>query len=314
MKIFGTDVYGILAIKLVQSLISAATVFLTFVLGYQLTKKYAVGVIAAALIALNGSFCFLSRFLLTETLYYFTMMLFFVVLVYTFKKDKWWLHLISGALLCVSVMVRPLIIIVAPFVYLPYIIEHRKNLKKAALCVLAFAGGFVLLAMPWWIRNIVSLGRFVLLATQTNPIYAGLAPDVEALGLTDPGSMMGNIKLLLQLLRDDFFGTVYWMTFGKFEIMCMNCTDVRWLEIFTSFISQFTVYVGLLGAFFTLRLKKQRWASIVFFVYFASSFMFIPTGRYGLQYLPFLAIFAGFVITTLHSALKNKKSDCIISE
>lgn len=308
MKIFGTDVYGILAIKIVQSLLTAGTVFLTFIFGYQLTKKYAVGVIAAVLIALNGSFCFLSRFLLTETLYYFTMMLFFVVLVYSFKKDKWWLHLISGVLLCVSVMVRPLIIIVAPFVYLPYIIEHRKNLRKAALCVLAFAGGFVILAMPWWIRNIVTLDRFVFLATQTNPIYAGLAPDVAALGLTDPGSMIGNIKLLFKLLSDDFLGTVYWMTFGKFEIMFMNCTDVRVLEVLTAMLSQITVYVGLLGALLTLKLKKYRWTSIVFFVYFASSFMFVPTGRYGLQYLPFLAIFTGFVAVTLWNSIGKKKS------
>ena len=57
-----------------------------------------------------------------------------------------------------------------------------------------------MVGLPWWIRNVVSLGQFVLLATQTNPLYAGLARDPEVLGLENPGSLFGNVLLLFQLL------------------------------------------------------------------------------------------------------------------
>jgi 4-amino-4-deoxy-L-arabinose transferase-like glycosyltransferase len=174
MKLFGTDVFGIFCIQIVQGILTSLTVFLTFLLGYMLTKKYSVGIIAALLIALNGFFPFLSRFLLTETLYYFTMMLFFVVFVCTMKKDKWWLHFISGILFCVSVMVRPLIIIILPFVYLPYIIEKRKQWKKFVFPILAFIAGFVIVALPWWIRNIVTMGRLILLLHRPTRYMQGL--------------------------------------------------------------------------------------------------------------------------------------------
>ena len=49
MAVFGTDLQGIDAIKFVQALLSAGTVFLTFFLGWRLTKKYSVGILGALL-------------------------------------------------------------------------------------------------------------------------------------------------------------------------------------------------------------------------------------------------------------------------
>ena len=297
MKIFGTDLQGIFCIKVIQCLLSALTVFFTFMLGYLLTKKYSVGIIASTLIAINGVYAFYSCRLLTETLYYFTMMLFFVVFVLAVQRDKLWLHLLSGALLCVSVMVRPLIIIVLPFIYIPLIIRKWKQWKEMCQPILLFAAGFIIVGLPWWIRNLVTMDRLILLATQTNPIYAGLAQNVAALGLTDPGSLLGNVVLLFKLLLKDPLGTLYWMTLGKFNIIFMANSDVGYGVIFTSVVKNITLYIGLAGcvrAFFT---REYRWPTIVFLIYLLSSFLFVPTQRYALQYLPFLAIFTGYILT-----------------
>jgi hypothetical protein len=311
MKIFGSDVYGLYWIKVVQGGLTALTVLLTFVLGKQLTKRYSAGLIACILVACNGAFPFLSRFLLTETLYYFTMMLFFVVFVYAWKKDTWWAHALAGALFCVSVMVRPLLAIVSPFLYLPLLWHRRQCLKKVLWCAVAFAGAFCLVALPWWIRNMVTLGRFVLFATQTNPIYAGLAPNVQALGLKDPGSFMGNIKLLFKLLWERPGGTLYWMTLGKFEIIFLRPIGVWIMKNLTTLATHITLYLGLLGAGIVLLLPKARWASVVFFVYLAASFAFVPSARYGLQYMPFLAIFTGGLITFLVEKIKESRAQAL---
>lgn len=305
MSIFGTDVQGIHCIKAVQCVLATFTVLLTFILGYQLTRKYSVGIIAAILIALNGGFGAYCRYLLTECLYYFTMMLFFVVFVYTVKhQERRWLYFLSGALFCVCVMVRPLIIIVTPFLFLPGVIRNWKQWRKILIPIGLFAAGFVLLALPWWIRNLVTLGKFVPLATQTNPIYAGLAPDVAALGLSDPGSLLGNIKLLFRLLIEHPFQTIYWMTVGKFQIIFMDDLPLFVLQSVTAAVKDIALYVGLVGALCALLHKRYRWPTILFFVYFLSSFLFVPVARYALQYMPFLAIYAGYVATVTFQHLR----------
>lgn len=98
------------------------------------------------------------------------------------------------------------------------------------------------------------------------------------------------------LLRDDFFGTVYWLTFGKFEIIFMSDIPKAVCRILTLFVRDITVYLGLCGGVRALFSKKGWGPSLVFWVYLASSFLFVPTGRYALQYLPLLAILAAWLL------------------
>lgn len=310
MSLFGSDIYGIDSIKFVQAILFAATVFLVFVLAYQITKKYSIGFIASALIALNGNYAFYTRRLLTEIFFVFTMMLFFVLFILSVQKEKKWLHFLSGMVFCISVFVRPLFFIVLPVLYLPHFIKNWKNWKKIFASPLAFFLGFLLVGLPWWIRNIVTLHQFVFLATQTNPIYAGLARDPAALGLQDPGSMMGNIKLFFELLVARPLQTIHWMFFEKFNIIFRKMDEIVYLQTITVLLKDITVYVGLFGACRALLSKKYIWPAIAFFCYFLSTFAFVPTSRYALQYFPLLAIFAGYIIVAAFS----NTSDMIFSK
>ena len=224
MAVFGTDLQGIDAIKFVQAFLSAGTVFLTFFLGWRLTKKYSVGILGALLLSVNGIYAFYAKRLLTETFFCFTMMLFFAVFVLTWEKDRWWLYLLSGALFCVTIFVRPLLLMTLPVLFIPLLLQcwrqwkddpkqTRFPWKKLLVPIGLFFLGVLLVGLPWWIRNVVSLGQFVLLATQTNPLYAGLARDPEALGLENPGSLFGNVLLLFQLLFTRPLETLHWMIF-----------------------------------------------------------------------------------------------------
>lgn len=303
-RIFGTGLWGIHCVKIVQAVLISLMVPLTFSLGKQLTQKDSVGLIAAVLVALNGYFPTYSRVILTEPLYYFTMLLFFAVFVYAVRKEYRRLHLLAGLLFGVAVMVRPLLIITAPFLYLPLILSYKKHWRLYVFPMLCFAIGFTAVCLPWWIRNLVTLHRFVLLATQTNPIYAGLAPDIAALGIENPHTMLGNLKLLFQLLFTRPLQTLYWLTFGKFKIIFMEPADTVYLSVFSRLINDFTLYTGLLGCAGALFQKKYRLSALVFLVYFLSSFLFVPTSRYALQYFPFLSILAAWLIVRLFTPEK----------
>ena len=148
--------------------------------------------------------------------------------------------------------------------------------------------------------DVVSLGDFVLLATQTNPLYAGLARDPEALGLENPGSLFGNVLLLFQLLFTRPLETLHWMIFEKFDIIFMRRVDyVAYFVTITTLVKDVTLYLGLLGAVRGLFSKQMRWFTAAFALYFLAIFLFVPTARYGLQYYPLLAVFAGYAVVLL---------------
>lgn len=300
MAVFGTDLNGLLCIKVLQCLLAAATVFLTFLLGKLLTKRYSVGLIASAMIAFNPTYYLYTSRLLTETFYFFSMMLFFVVFLWAYQGEKLWRYALAGALFALTIMIRPLIVVTLPFLFLPSLVNNWKRWRAFFTPVLLFLAGFVVVCLPWWIRNLVTLGQFIPLATQTNPIYAGLAPNPDAMGLTDPGSFMGNLKLLFQLILEDPVGTLHWMTFGKFNIFFMEQVAMT-PETISTFVQSFTVWLGLFGALRTLFTRRYWGPALVFWVYLAASFLFIPVQRYTLQYLPLMAIFAGYLLFTSFS-------------
>ncbi len=306
MKIFGQGVQGIHYIKIVQGVLFSLTVLLVYYLAQLLFKSYFIGIVASFLIAINGAYAYYSHCLLTETLYYFTMMVFAVVFVAANQKDKKRWHFLAGITFAITIMVRPLILIITPVMYIPLILKEWGHWKKILQTISCFVIGFVLICMPWWIRNIVVMDELILLATQTNPIYAGLAPDITALGIEDPGSMSGNIKLLIQLLLEHPLKTIYWMTIGKFEIFFLQPGYSTNLRAVTDMIVDIVVYFGFAGSIIMLWDKRKRWISIIFLTYLAGSFLFIPTQRYSLQYLPFLSIFACFLIVRIFACKKCK--------
>mgnify|MGYP002624541630 CR=1 FL=1 len=306
MALFGTGEQGILAVRVLQCLLAAATVLLTYLLGRRVTGSGVVGLIAAALLTGNVPYYYYSQRVLTETLYFFTMVVFFLAFVAAREKGGWARHLVAGMLLAVSVLVRPQLVILVPFLYLPHLWKHRRDWKAAWIPLLCFLGGFVAVCLPWWVRNLVTLHRFVPLATQTNPIFAGLAPDVYGMGLKNPGSLLGNVALFFQLLGENFVGTLNWMTLGKFQVIFL--TDFTYSPIvLTAVVKDITLYLGLFGGLLALFTRKGRRYAVLFWIYFLSAFLFVPTSRYSLQYYPLMAIFAGWLLVTAFTAVRRRE-------
>ena len=68
---------------------------------------------------------------------------------------------------------------------------------------------------------------------------------------------------------------------------------VAYFVTITTLVKDVTLYLGLLGAVRGLFSKQLRWFTAAFALYFLAIFLFVPTARYGLQYYPLLAVFAG---------------------
>lgn len=303
--LFGSGIRGIYAVRYTQCVLAGATVFLTYLLGKTLTRRDSVGLIAAALILLSGGYYPYPRMMLTETLYFFLMMLSFLLAAYAEERDSPTLSLWAGVVFGITVMVRSLVVATLPFLILPRLLRHRRDRSCSLRPVRLFLAGFLIPCLPWWIRNVVTMHRLILWATQTNPFFAGLAPDVEAAGLQDPGTYLGNFRLLFHLLTTNPRATLSWMTFGKFRILFMS-DDLVPMQTLSEITRNFAVYLGLPGAVLAFLSPRTRLRSLPFWIYFICIFFSVPTSRYCFQYLLLLSIFAGWLVTEAWERIRSR--------
>lgn len=304
MRVFGTGMTGIHAVKVIQAVLSTLTILLSWILSHQLTRRYTPGFIAVIALSLFTDMAIYSRYLLTETLYFFTMMLFFVVFAAAAKQGKRWMYALSGVLFCVTVMVRPMIFALFPILFLAAYFMCKPEKKHFLQCCGCFLLGFIVTALPWWIRNVAVLGQFVLFATQSNPLFAGIAENTEALG-SDPG-FLGCIKLLFVQLWEHPLSTLRWMLIKKFYIIFNgSVTEQIPLGMLSCMIKNFTVMMGFSGTFLMLLNRRLRWPAIALLFYVALSFVFVPTARYAVQYIILLSISAGYLLSAAAAAVRK---------
>ncbi|MCM8770010.1 MAG: glycosyltransferase family 39 protein [Candidatus Omnitrophica bacterium] len=148
-----------LAIRIVQAIISAATVVLIFFLGEKLFSKK-VGWLAGILSAVYPFFIFYSGFLLTETLFIFLTVWTILELITMHNKPTYMAAVRAGFSLGLSSLCRPTMLVFAPFgLLLNFMNAADKRLRAKEI----FVSLVVLLVTisPWVTRNYVLLKKFV---------------------------------------------------------------------------------------------------------------------------------------------------------
>ena len=271
MVMFGTQGVGVLAVRVVQALISTGTIYLVYLLAVKLLSNRGAGLIAAALIAFYPSLILYSRFILPETLYIFFIALYFLIQLKALEKEDNPYHIGAGALLGISVLFKPMIFVLLPLPYIYMIVkskyaEQRKTfIRNFVFYTIACC---VVLA-PWWIRNMITLERFV-------------------------------------LLSDNALDSLTWFSFDKLGILLFEPafylpTGFTLLSGISTPLHMYIVALGSLGLISGLFIKHLRLMSVFIGAYILLSLFFTPAPNYGLQYMPFLAIFAVYALFKIMS-------------
>lgn len=140
-------------ILLVQAVLSTLTVLMAYFLFAAIVGKEG-GLLAAALTALSPHLINMNVYLLTETLFCFFLVAFFMCFAQKKTLQNSWLLLGTGVLLGAATLVRPwtqgFILIL-----LLYTVLSQKLPLRRALLLLA---GFGVVILPWVIRNQLSIG------------------------------------------------------------------------------------------------------------------------------------------------------------
>ncbi len=139
--------------------IGVLTVFFTFILGKLFFGKN-IGLIAAAFFALSPISIIMTGRAYSDTLFVCCFTLCIILLYYSLKFNKWLPALACGSLLSVTVLIRPICIVIIPAVFVIYLFRQPfgSGWKKAVIVLIVS----MVLPLFWMQRNNNVFDRFSL--------------------------------------------------------------------------------------------------------------------------------------------------------
>lgn len=208
-------------VRFAQILLSMLTIIMLFRLSCRIAGR-AAGLLAAAISAVYPPFIWANGAILTEVLATFLLVGYLLWQHIAIRRQSLLHAWIAGLWLGLTVLVRPEFLPALFAVYGYFWLARIENRRRLLLMFSTGLLGIILILMPWWIRNAVTLHRFIPLATQTNPLMAGTYPNnqfSDGMGVDTQGKTEKEIAL--ERIRVGFTQHprlfTWWYTFGKLK-------------------------------------------------------------------------------------------------
>jgi 4-amino-4-deoxy-L-arabinose transferase-like glycosyltransferase len=154
--LFGEDPQ---AIATVQHALGLLIVGLTFVLGFMLAGTTG-GSVAGVLSALSGPLLLSEHYLMSETLYALLLIASVIAFILVEKRGSIGLAIVTGALLGLAALTRPIAQMIVPLLVLWLVWRYRHRRGHATKIALGLCLAFAVVIAPWMIRNFLVQGSF----------------------------------------------------------------------------------------------------------------------------------------------------------
>ncbi|MEO3946139.1 glycosyltransferase family 39 protein [Gorillibacterium sp. CAU 1737] len=311
-KVFGySDMdHTLTIIRVFNSFFGVGMIFFLYLIGSRLFNRWA-GLIAAAMATVYGPYLFVSGLILTENLFLLLFMAAAYYQIRIIQDNRISDHIIAGALAAAATLVRPNTIVITVVPYLFLWAKHKKLFLKQ---ILIGAGAFAVMMLPWWIRNLITMDKFILLSQGSgNPFLAGTEPyfkksipwnDIDYDHQTELG-----LERIKAGLKEDPYTWIRWYTTGKTKAMFLRgiyaahyfvYLDYKPWENVLRMMHKFLVYWGMsLTAIMPFIRRPYRFLAVHFFLFLGIQLLFIPETRYTLGMMPFLMLTIAGVVTDL---------------
>jgi len=153
---------GIVGVRIAFSFVSACTIYFIANITGLFSKKDSAVLIAALISACYPFFVFYSALILSETLFLFAISVYFYFLLCSHKSAP----LLAGLLSGVCHLIRPSLMYFFPVVWCWQYFIRKISFKYVLLGILCF----VVLIIPWGVRNQIVLGQFLLSTSGTGQV------------------------------------------------------------------------------------------------------------------------------------------------
>ena len=146
------------SLALAQHLLGVATVGATYLIG-RLTFGRAAGLLAGLLVAVSGPLLIYERYVMSETLFGFTLVLTLLAAVVAVRGQRWWPWLLCGLALGAAILTRPVAQALIPLLGLAALLAARRTWRRGLLGLGALLVGVAALQGPWVVRNALATGN-----------------------------------------------------------------------------------------------------------------------------------------------------------
>lgn len=329
-KLFGySQGSPLMQVRIIQIILSTFTTLLLYLLAQKISN-HRVGLLSAFFSSIYLISMWVPTLILTETLYTFLFMLYLYIQIIALYTKSIKLNFISGMFLALAVLVRPLI---APFIVLPYIYYYIKEKDRQILKLfLVNAIGFVLVMLPWWIRNLITFHKLIFFATQEDPLLRGTYPyDIGVENIPYFNQKQEALKRIKEGFSKQTWLYLKWYTIGKFDWLYFKIfyyVDDK-IKMFRSLLPlhYFFVTIGWVGVAFSAisnKLWKLRFLRtsllcnkgiglISLYVTFITlaHLLFVATSRYSYPQMYLLMLLTAYITDTLFSLKQNINKNVI---
>ena len=308
-------------IRYIQVILSLLSMYMIF----HLTKKaggYYAGLIAMFVAAIYPPFIWANGAILTEVLATFFLLSYLCLQIKTFETKSRILAFIAGILFGLVTITRSEFALILIVLYVFWFLLKR-DYTLIRLLVISVAG-FIVVMLPWWIRNIFILQEFVLLSAQTNPFFAGTFPHrnygCELVCIEGKTEMEAALERLKVGFTQDTWTFIYWYTIGKliyiYLPMYLGAGHSPHYNVipFAGAFHLMIVCFGVISIIITFIIKKHVYLmmfSVIIIVMSLIRLLFVPEARYNFTVMPLFIIINSVIaynIITLYWAKFNKKT------
>lgn len=204
---------GLYSALLVQTVLSAATVAVAYLMALALGSDRRAALCAGVFCAVNPMLVYFSTRLMTETLFVFLVMIFFLLWLKAWEGRDLRVAAASGIVGGLAALTRGVILPFGGVLALAAFLRRRRNtrwLALVAVCGVAWA----LTMTPWTVRNALRFGRFIPVSVQGGwNFYEGLTTDLDDIRFGRPRAM--GAEAAARGLQDTFETDAYFSRKAK---------------------------------------------------------------------------------------------------
>ena len=308
---------------IVQAFIGALTVVLAYCLGEELFgKKYAI--VPYVLMLFYPGFSFWGLYILTETTYVFAITLFLYLMARYAKEAEspagWWKKsaLYLGFVIGISNLVRPLLLLFLPVLFVWVWLIQRWKFKQALRDFTVMVIMTILVMSPWSIRNFMRYHTFIAVTNYgAYELYAGNNPYTDthqyfdySLKTLDPEVEARVNKLPVQAQEKEYsrLAKDYILDHPVAFVRRTLAKEIRlfWLPIDNWYVGMpgwrldiGYLFLGCIGAIMAL-FKFRKYSFLLFTTAYysvvVSMITIVSAGRYRLPIMPAVIFFDSLAI------------------
>jgi 4-amino-4-deoxy-L-arabinose transferase-like glycosyltransferase len=322
----------------VNIFVSSAISIIVYFMTVRLVNDKTTAIIASLLFAINPVSIFWSGFILTEPFFLFFFTLSILYLLEAVDGQKIRDFVICGVLMGLAALTRPVMLGVIPFIALWILIFKKDDKKRFGAAIIIF----MLIILPWTIRNYVNSGEIIPITSEGHGnLMQGLTEDIETfeavlLFTEDEEHSMRHLneweyrrverkRMVRHILNHPY--DILKLMIKKAIVFWSVTPEIRNLELRANiFIKALMVlwaaysiilYMLAIPAIFSIRNK----ANIMLIIFMAISFtlmhmffLVVPEKRFRLPLEPYLVILAAIGLSSLLKDINDKKEKFLATD